>query len=133
MARTINTEKQDEFIVKYFECNGIKSRAAKKVGIDPTTVTRWFKDEEFLERLESMREEFHGVLYTQLYARACKKSDTAAIFLLKSMNPEMYDDAIRKLKYMKEEGISDEPPKPQVIKYVPWDTKTEESTGDKPT
>jgi hypothetical protein len=104
---------QKKFIEHYLACGGVKLHAAKKADIAYSTVRKWFKeDAEFVKEIEEIEEQWIDGIRAALMKRAMTKSDQAAFFLMKSYEPELYDDNIRKLKYAKEHNI-DDPDKPQ--------------------
>ncbi len=98
---------QDKFIAEYVANGGVKLRATTKLGIDYKNACRWFKDPEFVERLTEAEDHWYESLKAALLNRALTKSDQAAFFLLKSKFPEVYDDNVRKAKWLDERGMTD--------------------------
>lgn len=102
--------RQEEFINEYLSNGGYKSTAAKAIGVHYDTIKSWFReDKQFKERLSEAEETFYEDLKRIAVSRAKEKSDTLMIFLLKALRPEVYDDNIRKLNYMKDNDVSDAP------------------------
>lgn len=101
-----NVNAQDAFIAEYFVNGGRKKAAADKLGIGWTTVKRWFQtDEAFRERVEDFRDMWRDQLRAVAFKRATEKSDVLLMFLLKSLEPDTYDDAIRRERYLAAHGI----------------------------
>ena len=104
--RTPNRLKQEQYIAAYIACGGVKLRAAKKVGAAYSNVKLWFEqDEWFKQRIEEAESEWLDGIRAALMKRAIEKSDTAAFFFLKAKYPEIYDDDVRKAKWLAERGI----------------------------
>lgn len=104
-----NVNAQDAFITEYFANGGRKQAAAKVVGVDYSTVKRWFQhDAAFRERVEDFRDMWRDQLRAVAFKRASEKSDTLLIFLLKSLEPETYDDQVRNAKYLAAHNIQTE-------------------------
>jgi hypothetical protein len=102
-----NQPAQEQFIAEYFANGGRKKAAADKLGIGWTTVKTWFqKDEAFRERVEEFRDMWRDQLRAVAFKRASEKSDTLLIFLLKSLEPETYDDQVRNAKYLAANNIN---------------------------
>ena len=110
MARTTNKELQAKYLEAYFESGCVQRRACKKVGVSERTASTWHKSEEFLEKKEAWIQFLEESILEALLQRAVEKDNTAAIFLLKSIKPELYDDQIRKLKYMADNDIQESKP-----------------------
>jgi len=108
MAKKPNTARQDAFLVEYVASGHNRARAARKLKIPYNTVRKWFEqDEEFQRRVAEVNDEWHDLLRASLFKRAVEKSDNAAFFFLKAYDPEMYDDNVRRLKYLKDNQIAD--------------------------
>lgn len=104
-----NLAAQDAFIAEYFANGGRKKSAGDKLGIGWTTIKTWFaNDEKFRERLEEFREMWRDQLRAMAYRRAMEKSDVLLMFLLKSLEPETYDDATRRDKYLADHNLQSE-------------------------
>ena len=54
--------------------------------------------------MKEAREQWHEGLRAVAMKRAAEKSDVLLIFLLKSLKPDLYDDELRKTKYLIEQG-----------------------------
>jgi hypothetical protein len=106
--KTPNRLKQEEFVTEYFANGGRKRQAGEKLGIGWTTVKTWFAtDPVFKEMVEDFKESWRDNLRAVALKRATEKSDTALIFMLKALDPEMYDDNIRKLRWLADRGMKD--------------------------
>lgn len=116
MGRPKNETQWTEYIAMYLEKKGIRTYAARELGIPYPTVRKWFKDPKFLEQLAEVQDEFNDLVIQGLRNRAETKSDTAAFGYLKAMDPEKWDDNIRKAKWLKEHGMTD--PDAQVPQQV---------------
>ena len=91
--------KQQEALAALITCYGSTSAAAKVTGISQSTIWRYTRDEAFAAEYAAAKDEWYENLLAVAYSRALKTSNTLLIFLLKSARPELFDDAIRKLKY----------------------------------
>jgi transposase-like protein len=112
MARRTKTQiRQEEFIAQYIAHRGNVTKAAAASGINPKTYYDWRnKHPEFLEKLDAAKEDFCQLIVERLMNDALninKVNTVAAIFLLKAFNPEQYDDAIRRVKYLNDRGMED--------------------------
>jgi hypothetical protein len=107
MPTAINVNLQDAFITEYF-ANGCRKRAAARtLEIQWSTVKAWFKnDTEFVERVNEFRDMWLEELRAAAFQRAMAKSDMLMMFMLKSLNPEEYDDNIRRDKWRIENGAT---------------------------
>lgn len=97
-----------EFITAYIEVGGRRYEAAKRLGLDRSSATKYFKDPSFLEALSAATEHWHEDLRSVAIERAKTKSDILLIFLLKALRPDLYDDEVRKHVWMDKHGISDQ-------------------------
>jgi hypothetical protein len=87
---------QRAYIVAHVQNGGIKRRACLASGTSYDTLFKWLRKDYFQEALSLAEREWQENIEAALYARAIKKSDTAAIFLLKAADPERYDEGVRK-------------------------------------
>lgn len=117
MPKPVNKELQDIFIETFYKNNGRVLKTCAEVGVSRQTWSNWQKMPDFIERLEEARARWVEDLRTALWGRAQEKSDMLGIFFLKAFDPEMYDDNIRKLRYMRDHGI-DEIPREIKISYI---------------
>ena len=93
------TLRQKNFIEAYLKAAGVITRACREADIHKNTYYLWIKDWWFKDALEEAKKEFEERLVGRLLQDALDKkkmNTTAAIFLLKSMNPEKYDDNLRR-------------------------------------
>lgn len=107
MAKKVNVVAQDLFIQSYIANGGKKIQACKKAGIPYSTYKNWLKDPAFLERMDEARVHHVEELAHYGLQRAKEKSDTLYIFHMKALDPERFDDNIRKAKWLAENGIQD--------------------------
>lgn len=116
--RTSNRVRQEAFIAEYVVQYGNKAEAARRLGIPYSTVMKWLKDEKFMERLQMAEEQLFDELQASAFNRAGTSSDVLAIFMLKKMKPELYDDKVRQMKYAKEQGVQDQDRTTVVVELV---------------
>lgn len=97
--------KQSDFIAAYITCRGNVSKACKEIDLERSTFYWWKKnDEAFLERLEEAKQDLEDTLFEKVYEFGFDGDITAAIFTLKSLNREKYDDAFARQKYLLNQG-----------------------------
>ncbi len=102
------TPRQEKYIASHIKCAGVKSRAAADCGISRDTVNSWFaKDEDFRIAVRAAEEQLYETLLAAAMKRAMEKSDNLLMFLLKSHEPERFDDNIRKAKWLAENNLID--------------------------
>jgi hypothetical protein len=101
-----NQVAQDAFIAEYFANGGRKKAACEKLGIGWTTCKDWFvEDPAFVKRVEEFRDFWRENLRAQAIKRGMEKSDVLLMFMLKSLDPETYDDTTRHAKWMIDHDI----------------------------
>lgn len=127
MSRRINRVKQETFAEAYIEAQGIAKIAARNSNTPYDTARRWLSDPIFKKYLDQLKVERREMLEAIAFKRASEKSDTLLIFLLKSLAPEQYDDAIRLRKYAQEHGATPEEQRPiiEIIDRPPRETFAE--------
>jgi hypothetical protein len=82
------------FIEKLEEVYGYAT-ASRQIGMDPTTMRRWRRDDsEFEEACTLARVSAKENLESSMYTRAMKGDTTAGIFMLKAMDPLKYRDRL---------------------------------------
>jgi hypothetical protein len=118
MSRSTNKVKQEKFAEAYIEAQGIVKQAAKKADVPYSTARLWLKTKPFQQYLEKLRTDRLEALEAVAVKRAIEKSDMLLIFMLKSLAPEKYDDAIRQRRYVDEHGPSSEDAVPTKIVLV---------------
>jgi hypothetical protein len=112
---------QMTFIAAYIKCRGNVSKACKEVEMPRSTFYLWKKnDAEFLNALEEAKETLEETLFEQVYEFGFEGDITAAIFSLKALNREKYDDAFARQKYLlsqgaKVDGQGNIAPAPQIV------------------
>jgi len=93
------TMRQEEALAALIESHGSSNAAAKKCSVSQQTIWRYLQDPIFAEEFERHRQQWKENLLAVAHARALKGDRTLLIFLLKSIEPEVYDDNIRKAKW----------------------------------
>lgn len=109
MELSAKEEKQNRFLLAYLETCGNRTEAAKIAGVPLPTMYRWFREPEFCERLTKTFQRFEQPLLEEAIKRALAKSDLLLMFLLKSINPERYDEGVRKQKLANRMDDQDKP------------------------
>lgn len=131
-----NSVAQDMFIQEYFSNGGRKKAAADKLEIGWSTVKNWFQnDEDFRNRVDEFRDVWRDNLRAVAFKRASEKSDNLLMFLLKSLEPETYDDNLRAIKWRQQQGMGGaDGLTPLRVTLVtepePWAEKDKEPLGD---
>ena len=90
---------QTRFLAAYLAHHGHIGRACKEVGVHRNTVLDWRKKPTFRVKLTDAIKELEETLFAAAISRALEKSDVLMMFTLKTLNPERYDDNIRKAKW----------------------------------
>lgn len=133
-GKTTNRVRQAKYIEAHLACGGIRREAAKAADVPLDSVYRWFnKDPKFIALLREAEHELAQALVLSGTKRALAKSDTLTIFFLKAQYPEVYDDAIRRLAWMKANGIEDPdraPPTTIIIERGPDRPSAIKATND---
>lgn len=76
--------------------NGAIMNAARAAGVSVQTLWNWLAKPEFLAAIFEMTSRMELKCITNLEESAAKGNPTAAIYLLKVLDPERYDDSLRK-------------------------------------
>lgn len=105
--RTASRVRQEAFIAEFLRQLGNKAAAARKLKIPYDTVMNWMRKPKFVERLKMAEDQLYEELQASAYLRAGTSSDVLAIFMLKKMKPELYDDKCRQMKFAKENELID--------------------------
>ncbi len=93
--------RQKKFIAAYVERGADKKSAASDTGVPIRTVQRWFNsDEEFQLQIEEVFSEIEGSLMQEAFRRAMGGSDNLLKFLLKAVNPTLFDERCRQQSYV---------------------------------
>jgi hypothetical protein len=135
MSRPTNKLLQERFAEAYIEAQGIVKSAAKKAGVPYSTARLWLKTKPFQQYLDKLKQDRLEALEAVAVKRAIDKSDMLLIFMLKSLAPEKYDDAIRQRKYAEQHGASAEDAIPTKLVLVQGPiperlkSKTDEDSG----
>src|SRR4051794_16077788 len=88
------------------------------MGIDEATACGFFKDPDFLKRLDQRKQVWVEDIRAVAMERAKEKSDTLMIFLLKSLQPERYDDEIRRTRYLADNDMASPDAAPVQVSLV---------------
>lgn len=128
-----NKERQDAFITEFI-ANGLRKKAAADAtGNGWSTVKEWFQfDEDFNQRVQDAKAEWLDNLRAAALKRAIQKSDTLMIFLMKSLDPECYDDNVRRAKWLAENNIQDPDAQGPVNVYLMRDAEPERLADEVP-
>lgn len=98
---------QITFITALIKARGNVSKACKAAEMPRSTYYLWMKnDERFVNALQEAKETLEEELFEQVYGFGFNGDITAAIFSLKSLNREKYDDAFARQKYLLEKGAT---------------------------
>jgi hypothetical protein len=99
--------KQAEFIKAFIKNIGVVYRSCEEVDINEATYYKWLReDPEFREMLTIAENRFCNALVASMFKRGLEKDNTASIFLLKSLQPEKYDEGVRAQR-IQNEGMRD--------------------------
>lgn len=95
-------EKQTRFLEAYQSNMGITKTALLSVGATEEEYAEWTKEEKFTKALSSIKQTWVEQLRKAAYLRAQGKSDILLMFLLKALDPDTFDDDVRKEIYRAE-------------------------------
>lgn len=93
------TERQDKFIRHYTSSGGITKEALKASGASRDELDQWLLDEKFKKAYRHAQSDWVEELRKAAMLRATAKSDVLLIFLLKSLQPEVFDEDVRKQQF----------------------------------
>jgi hypothetical protein len=105
-------ENQAEYLRVLLTKEGKSGPTLKAIGLTRETLSRWRDDPEFREREACVFEELEENCLKELKKRF-KHDTTALIFRLKSLNPDLYDEGVRREK-IRAEALTD----PERVKPV---------------
>ncbi len=105
-------ENQAEYLRVLLTKEGKSGPTLKAIGLTRETLSRWRDDPEFREREACVFEELEEECLRHLKTRF-KHDTTALIFRLKSLNPDLYDEGVRREK-IRAEALTD----PERVKPV---------------
>lgn len=99
-------ESQVRYLQAYMSSGGITKTALRLSMVDRETLDRWKADDPVFQKALRAAE-LHWVeeLRRTAFIRAQAKSDVLLMFLLKSLQPEVFDEDIRKQQYV---GLSNQ-------------------------
>lgn len=98
---------QMTFIASFIKCRGNVTKACKEAEMPRSTFYLWKKNEPlFVQALDEAKEALEETLFEQVYEFGFGGDITAAIFSLKALNREKYDDAFARQKYLLERGAT---------------------------
>ena len=98
------SEKQQKFLEAYQANMGITKTALLSIGVTEETYSEWEKNETFLKALGSIRRTWVEQLRKAAYLRAQGKSDILLMFLLKALDPDTFDEDVRKQIHIAKHG-----------------------------
>jgi hypothetical protein len=117
--RTASRVRQEVFIKEYIKQYGNKAEASRVTGIPYDTVMKWLKNPKFIERMQMAEEQLYDHLHAAAFNRAGVASDALAMFFLRKMKPELFDDKIRQMKHAKDNELTDpDAAQPITINFV---------------
>lgn len=98
---------KERLLAAYAKHAGQVTRSCREVGMSRETFYDWKKnDPDFAERLEVVLEE-EEARWVKVLDKNAKAGDSgAAMFMLKAINPERYDERVRLRKYEKERAAT---------------------------
>lgn len=105
-------ENQAEYLRILLTKEGKSGPTLRQIGLTRETLSRWRDDPEFCEREACVFEELEENCLKELKKRF-KHDTTALIFRLKSLNPDLYDEGVRREK-LRNEALKD----PERVKPV---------------
>lgn len=114
------TARQQHYIVSHIKFGGVKTKACEDCGIPRATVNFWFATvPEFKKAVLEAEDHWYESLLAAAMQRAVTKSDNLLMFLLKSRYPEVFDDGVRRAKWLRDNGMKDpDMPEPATIQIV---------------
>jgi hypothetical protein len=101
------TEQQSNFIRAYIRAGGLTMTALVSTGTDRVTLKTWQQQPAFQAALAEAQEHWFEELRKAALLRAQARSDVLLIFMLKALCPEVYDDNVRKARWMAQNGLVD--------------------------
>ena len=101
------TTQQANYIRAYIRAGGITDTALVSTGIDRVALKMWQQQPAFQAALAEAQEKWFEELRKAALLRAQAKSDVLLIFMLKALCPEVYDDNVRKARWMAQNGLVD--------------------------
>ncbi len=132
-----NRDSQEEFLNAFIERRGNISRACQASGVARSTVYVWRdQDPKFAEKFDDTLKQIEEDLFEQVMGYAYAENLMAAIFALKAINREKYDDQVAKLKWLKCNEMEDpDAPKPTNGVFVrePGPHEVEQISDEGPT
>lgn len=101
------TTEQADFIRAYIRAGGITDTALVSTGITRVTLKKWQQQPAFQAAHAEAQQKWFEELRKAALLRAQAKSDVLLIFMLKALCPEVYDDNVRKARWMAQNGLVD--------------------------
>lgn len=103
--RTDLVENQAEYLRGLLENEGKSGPTLRKMGFSRETLSRWRDDPDFREREACVFEDLERECL-KLLRKRFSHDTTALIFRLKSLNPELYDEGVRRER-IRAEALTD--------------------------
>lgn len=94
------SEKQNSFLKHYISSGGITKEALKSSGANREELDQWMADEKFRKAHKEAQSDWVEELRKAAMLRATAKSDVLLMFLLKSLQPDVFDDDVRKQQFV---------------------------------
>lgn len=92
---------QQKFLDAYVSNGGITKSALKAAGVSRDTFIEWkTNDPEFKKGFEEVQTHWVEELRKTAFLRAQAKSDVLLMFLLKALQPDVFDEDVRKQQYV---------------------------------
>jgi hypothetical protein len=100
------TSAQKQFLSTYASNGGITKAALKAAGVSREELAEWKADNpKFKNAIKDVEQHWIEELRKMAFMRAQTKSDVLLMFLLKALQPEVYDDDVRKQQFV---GLSNQ-------------------------
>lgn len=108
--------------------------AARQAGVSCQTIDKWTKDDDFLAAIEELSSEIMVDCVQGLRKSAKGGNVTASIFLLKTLDPDRFDDSLRvarEKQKLANEGMEKAMASIPKINILPSDASNVEKYADK--
>ena len=98
---SVSRDPKEAFLKAYTTNGGITRGALKTAGVSRDTLLRWQTDDpDFKKDFEEIQNHWVEDLRRTAFLRAQAKSDVLLMFLLKALQPQVFDDDVRKQQYV---------------------------------
>lgn len=97
----VTSSQKERFLKAYTSNGGMTRNALKTAGISRDTLLQWqTNDPEFKKDFDEIQNHWVEDLRRTAFLRAQAKSDVLLMFLLKALQPQVFDDDVRKQQYV---------------------------------